>query len=143
MRRRKKVRKLRGSRTHGFGRVGQHRKGGMTGGKGKSGYKHKRMLYNSNGKYFGSHGFQRPLKIRSKVRTINVGQLDELADRLIENSIAEKENNKIIIDVSKLGFDKVLGEGIISKPLVVKANAFSKKAEEKLEKSGGQALIIE
>ena len=32
----KKVRKMRGSRTHGYGRVGQHRKTGQRAGRGKT-----------------------------------------------------------------------------------------------------------
>lgn len=37
---------------------------------------------------------------------------------------------------------KVLGNGEISKPLVVKAHSFSGAAKEKIEKSGGQAVLL-
>ena len=42
----KKVRKMRGSRTHGYGRVsGGHRKGGQRGGKGAAGRKGHHMIH--------------------------------------------------------------------------------------------------
>ncbi|PMQ00984.1 MAG: 50S ribosomal protein L15 [Dictyoglomus sp. NZ13-RE01] len=38
---------------------------------------------------------------------------------------------------------KILGDGEITKPLVVKAHAFSSTAKEKIEKAGGKAEVIE
>ncbi|QQR90434.1 MAG: 50S ribosomal protein L15 [Myxococcales bacterium] len=38
---------------------------------------------------------------------------------------------------------KILGGGELSKALTVKAEAFSKSAKEKIEKAGGQAIVIE
>ncbi|MGB9877105.1 MAG: uL15 family ribosomal protein, partial [bacterium] len=37
---------------------------------------------------------------------------------------------------------KILGEGEINVPLIVKANAFSASAREKIEKAGGRAEVI-
>ncbi|KUK13282.1 MAG: 50S ribosomal protein L15 [Synergistetes bacterium] len=37
---------------------------------------------------------------------------------------------------------KILGEGELQKPLLVKAHAFSKSAIEKIEKAGGKAEVI-
>ena len=37
---------------------------------------------------------------------------------------------------------KILGDGEITKPLVVKAHAFSKSAKEKIEKVGGKVEVI-
>ena len=37
---------------------------------------------------------------------------------------------------------KVLGYGKLEKPYMVKANAFSKSAKEKIEQAGGQAVVI-
>ena len=37
---------------------------------------------------------------------------------------------------------KILGEGELSSPLTVFANAFSKKAKEKIEASGGKAEVL-
>lgn len=37
---------------------------------------------------------------------------------------------------------KVLGDGDLPHPLIIKANAFSKGAIEKIEKAGGKAIIV-
>ncbi|MEM0231544.1 MAG: hypothetical protein QXG78_00335, partial [Candidatus Methanomethyliaceae archaeon] len=62
VRREKKVRKQRGSRTYGWGTVGQHRKSGMRGGFGNAGlHKHKWSWTIKYGKdHFGKYGFIRP-----------------------------------------------------------------------------------
>jgi len=36
----------------------------------------------------------------------------------------------------------VLSDGILSKPVIVKAAAFSKLAEEKIKKAGGEAIKL-
>jgi len=146
VRRRKKIRKLRGSRTQGYGRVGQHRKGGSRGGKGRAaGRKHGHMWsyivkYEPN--RFGKHGFHRPQNLVKELRTINIGELEEKIDFLLENKIAKYENEHIVIDVTKLGFHKVLGKGRVTKPLIVKAKSFTTSAIKKLEEAGGKAIII-
>ncbi|MHA1583065.1 MAG: uL15 family ribosomal protein [Candidatus Baldrarchaeia archaeon] len=146
VRRRRKSRKFRGSRTHGYGRVGQHRKGGSRGGKGHAtGRKHGHMWsyiikYEPN--RFGKHGFNRPQKLVKEPRTINIGELDEKIDSLLENKIAEYEGDQIVIDVMKLDLDKVLGKGKITRPLIVKAKSFTMSAIKKIEEAGGKAIVI-
>jgi len=71
-----------------------------------------------------------------------VGELDESIDLLRENKIAEYEEDKIIIDVTKLGLDKVLGKGKVTKPLIIKAKSFTTSAIKKIEDAGGKAIII-
>lgn len=146
VRRNKKSRKFRGSRTHGYGRVGQHRKGGSRGGKGRAtGRKHGHMWsyiikYEPN--RFGKHGFNRPQELVREPRTINIGELDENIDFLFKNKIAEYEGDQIVIDVTKLGLDKVLGKGKITRPLIVKAKSFTMSAIKKIEEAGGKAIVI-
>jgi len=146
VRRRRKARKFRGSRTHGYGRVGQHRKGGSRGGKGRAaGRKHGHMwsyIIKYEPDRFGKHGFHRPQELVREPKTINVGELDERIDLLLENKIAEYEEDKIIIDVTKLGLDKVLGKGKVTKPLIIKAKSFTTSAIKKIEDAGGKAIII-
>ena len=146
VRRRRKARKFRGSRTHGYGRVGQHRKGGSRGGKGRAaGRKHGHMwsyIIKYEPDRFGKHGFHRPQELVREPKTINVGELDESIDLLRENKIAEYEEDKIIIDVTKLGLDKVLGKGKVTKPLIIKAKSFTTSAIKKIEDAGGKAIII-
>lgn len=44
------------------------------------------------------------------------------------------------IDVTKHGYDKVLGSGEINKPLTIKAKNFSKSAKNKIEEANGEAI---
>jgi large subunit ribosomal protein L27Ae len=47
-----------------------------------------------------------------------------------------------VIDVTKLGYFKVLGKGELPKmPIVVKAKYFSKDAEKKIKAAGGAVLL--
>ena len=47
-----------------------------------------------------------------------------------------------VLDVTKLGYFKVLGKGNLPQiPLVVKAKYFSKDAEKKIKAAGGAVLL--
>lgn len=144
VRRRKKSRKLRGrTRTMGWGRIGQHRKSGSRGGFGLVGFhKHKwtwTVKYAPH--WFGKHGFTQPPIIVAEINAINVGELDEIAQDMLRQGIAKKENNKVVIDVSILGFNKVLGRGKITLPLKVITPAITERAREKIEAAGGEVVI--
>jgi len=143
-RRRKKIRKLRGSRTVGYGITGQNRGKGLKGGYGRSGrHKHLWTLtlkYYPN--HFGKKGFKTPQSTRKRIKTINIGKIDQMIRDRSQEIELEKKGNKIIIDITKLGYNKVLGTGKITQPLVIKAPSFSKKAEEKIKKADGEAIKL-
>lgn len=131
----RKVRKQRGSRTHGWGQVGQHRAGGRKGGKGKAGgRKHKwthTVKYAPD--YFGKHGFHEP--VSRKEKAINVGELEEL----VEKTTTEKKDK--IINLEKLGYDKLLGAGKVSRSLNIELKSCSKTAAKKIQEAGGKIII--
>ncbi len=135
----RKIRKQRGSRTYGWGRVGQHRAGGSRGGHGKAGFhKHKwSYVIKYEPDYFGKKGFTSPKSVRRKVNVINVGVLDEMAEKLS----TRKEKDKFFIDLESLGYTKLLGTGNVTKPLIVKVPSCSSSATEKIKEAGGQILI--
>ena len=146
VRRRKKSRKLRGrTRTMGWGRVGQHRKSGSRGGFGAVGFhKHKWiwvLKYAPN--WYGKHGFVSPHQLKREIKTINVGELNELALHLISRNMVVKEGSLIVINTVEMGYDKVLGEGRVTLPLKVIAKSVSEKAREKIEKQGGVVVLVE
>jgi len=138
----RKVRKQRGSRTHGYGQIGQHRAGGGRGGHGKAGYdKHKwTYVIKHEPDYWLKKGFVSTRTLDKSVNIINVGKLDDLANRLESEKKLEKKDKKIFLDLESLGFDKLLGTGNISKPIVVKIASFSEAASRKLEEAGGEIL---
>ena len=148
--RRKKVRKLRGSRTHGWGHPKKHRGKGSRGGVGKSGMgkrgQHKMSLLNSLGiKNIGSYGFKRPQGAIAHVNAMNLRDLESRIDKWLKKGLASEEKGIIIIDMDKVGVTKVLGAGRVSRKLHIKADRISISAKEKIEKAGGhaEAMIVE
>ncbi|WP_333638721.1 uL15 family ribosomal protein [Pyrobaculum aerophilum] len=139
----------RGSRTHGWGRVGQHRKSGGSGGKGMVGFhKHKWSLvmkYGESGTgwpFYGKHGFKQPPSISIEWRPINVGTLAELVKELKAEGKVREEGGKYVINLLELGFNKLLGGGTIDLPVIVYTPIASRTAVEKIEKAGGEVRII-
>jgi large subunit ribosomal protein L15 len=134
----RKTRKRRGSRTQGWGRVGQHRR---TGSKGRRNPGRHKALWSYVIKYepdyFGKHGFTSPKSLRQKTRVINVGTLEGMAGKFS----VEKEEGKSFIDLESLGYTKLLGAGKITKRLTVKVASCSATAAEKVKKAGGQVLM--
>jgi len=134
----RKTRKNRGSRTQGYGRVGQHRDTGSKPNRKAGRHKHKwsYVLRYELG-YFGKQGFTSPKSLRQRINAVNVGRLDELA----EKSAVENEKGKLFIDLESLGYNKLLGTGKITKPLSIKVSSCSKSAIEKVQQAGGQVLM--
>ena len=134
----RKVRKKRGSRTQGYGQIGQHRKGT----KGKAGLHKHRWTYiiKYEPDYFEKRGFTSQKALNRKFNIINVGELDELADKLAAEEKLERKEKKIFLDLDKLGYDKLLGMGKIANPILVRVAANSEVAAKKIEEAGGQIL---
>jgi large subunit ribosomal protein L15 len=82
-------------------------------------------------------GFRPVNKVEYSV--VNVGKLNELFEEnaeitpevLLEKGLVRK--NRPV---------KILGDGEVTKPLVVKAHKFSKSAKEKIEAAGGKAIEL-
>ena len=133
----RKTRKMRGSRTVGYGRVGQHRDQGSKGyrksGRHKAGWS---WVQRYDPDYFGKDGFTSPKSLRQKVNVINVGKLDEIAERVS----VEREKGERFVDLDYLGFTKLLGTGKITRSLTVKVASCSKSAAEKIKEAGGQIM---
>jgi len=135
----RKIRRYRGSRTHGYGQIGQHRCRGGRGGTGKAGLdKHKwTFVLRNDPTYWEKKGFVSARKLGKKVRIINIGKLDDLADKLEVDKKLERKEQKIFLNLEELGYDKLLGTGEISKPLLIKVGSYSESASKKLEEAGG------
>jgi large subunit ribosomal protein L15 len=118
--------------THGRGKKGG-RGAGLRGGRGNAGLcKHKFMYMNKYmPDHYGSHGFKRPQGIIKKDKIINVGRLEELFP-------GEKD-----IDLTKEGYDKLLGGGNIKTKMKIKVDSASEKAVAKIEEKGGEVLLLE
>ena len=118
--------KFRGrSRYHGRGKKAG-RGAGKRGGRGNAGLNNHRVK--TRLKYmpghWGMHGFNRHPGLRVVNSSINLGQVAE---------IAEGDS----IDLSEMGFDKLLGRGSIDRALTIKVAEASAKAIQKVEAAGG------
>jgi large subunit ribosomal protein L15 len=130
----RKTRKNRGSRTQGYGRVGQHRDTGSKGHRKAGRHKHLWSYVTTyEPDYFGKKGFTSPKSLKHKQNTINIKKLDEIST----NQSTEKEG-KPYIDLTSLGYTKLLGTGQTTKALIVNVPSYSKSAAEKIKKAGGQ-----
>lgn len=87
---------------------------------------------------FSNENFERTFAI------VNVGDLESFAEgtevtpRLLEESGLVKQGRRLGTDIAI----KVLGDGELTKKLVVKAHKFSKQAIEKIAKAGGEAATL-
>lgn len=138
----KKKKKYRGSGTHGGGSKKKRRGAGSRGGRGRAGSnKHKKFksLKEKDRVVSRKKGFNKPKK---EVKTLNLKELDFLVDDLIAAGDVNKKDGKVEVDLNELGYDKLLGSGKVTRPLLVKSKNFTKKSKSKLEKSGGKAIEI-
>lgn len=140
----KKKKKMRGSKTHGYGSKKKHRGAGSRGGRGYAGsLDHKRSkIRKTEPKHLGKKGFKRPKKLVKDVNTINLKELDMKMEKLLEKGIATKDKDKIRVNLKDLGYNKLLGSGRITKPLIVEVEDFSKSAKKKLKKQGGKVVEL-
>jgi large subunit ribosomal protein L15 len=118
--------------THGRGKKAG-RGAGLRGGRGNAGLlKHRYMhMVKNMPDHFGRHGFKRPQSIVKKDKIINVGQLEELFP------------GKKDIDLTKEGYDKLLGSGSINTKIKIKVDSASERAVTKVEEKGGEVILPE
>lgn len=135
----------RGGHTHGWGSMKKRRGAGNRGGRGmagtgKRGDAKKPMIW-KNKKYFGKYGFKKK-NIIHKVKPVNLAYFEEKLNKLIEKKLIEQKGDLYIIDVKKLGFNKVLGYGKPTKKFQITSQSFSKDAIEKIKAAGGEAIEL-
>jgi large subunit ribosomal protein L15 len=124
-RHKKKLGRMRGKRTHGAGASKNRR--------GKGSRKTNKRTFGTNiahvRKYepwrINIRGF---VSLYDKQKAINLDEIDKMDGKEI--------------DVTALGYGKVLGGGALSRPLKIKAHSFSTKAKEKIQKAGGEAIEV-
>ena len=144
IRTKRKINKQRGFRSNG-GDCTKTRRGACNkGGKGKAGMgkQHWTWTVIHDPDHFGKHGFKRPQKMIKKVNAVNLSYLEEQAENLIASGKASKDGDAIVIDVTELGYDKVLAKGNITKAFKISAPKFSAGAIEKIEELGGEAIEL-
>jgi large subunit ribosomal protein L15 len=125
----RKIRKTRGSRTQGYGRIGQHRDAGSKGNRKVGRHKHLwSKVVTSEPDYFGKHGFTSPQSLNKKENTLNLQKLTDLAE------------TNTTVNLTEMGYTKLLGTGRILRALTVTVPMCSKAAEEKIVQAGGKVI---
>ena len=137
---RKKNKRQRGHTTHGWGSMKKHRGKGHQGGAGMAGTgkradSKKPSIWKEE--YFGKHGFiSKTPKV--KIREINIRKIEESAEKLIAAGLMTRENEFYSVEIEKIGFNKLLGDGKVSMKFKIKAPFASKNAIEKIKDAGGE-----
>jgi len=129
----------------GYGRIGKHRK--HPGGRGLAGgqHHHRIMMDKYHPGYFGKVGM-RVFHLKKNIHYRPIINLDKILT-LVPKDVVEKaktsnSDEKLTIDVTKYGYYKVLGKGLLPFPIIVKAKFFSREAEKRLKEAGGAAVLI-
>jgi len=129
----RKIRKFRGSRTQGYGRIGQHRDSGSKGHRKVGRHKHLwSLVVTEEPGYFGKNGFTSPQSLHSHENPINLKKLEEI--------IKISQQEKPEVNLTAMGYTKLLGNGKITKPLTIQVASYSKSAAEKIKKAGGEIV---
>ncbi|MDD5181560.1 MAG: uL15 family ribosomal protein [Candidatus Nanoarchaeia archaeon] len=133
-RRQKKLRGTRGYKRR-RGAKKRCRNAGNRGGRGRAGCgkraAHNKLRYLSNPGLGlpGKHGFTSIEQREGKKPTIlNVDQLDKLAVKL----------GKTELNLTEMGYNKLLGSGKVTQKLTVNVSTFSESAKTKIEAAGGK-----
>ncbi len=130
------------SRKKSFRRSGEIRRGaGNRGGRGRAGFgkraAHKKLLAIKLGMLPGKRGFSSiKQRFNKKERIITIDQLNEILWELKRN------NKELKINLSELGFDKLVGRGFPKFPATILVKSYTENAKRKIELIGGRIVEI-
>ena len=140
---RKKNDRMRGSKTHGWGAKKKHRGKGHQGGAGNAGSgkraDSKKPSYWKDLDYFGKHGFISKTP-KTKINAINIGNIEQHVNKYISSNVIRKENNVYVVELEKMGFNKLLGDGQVSMKFRIIVPYASKSAINKVKEAGGEVI---
>jgi len=145
LKRRKKNTRQRGYTTHGWGSMKKHRGAGHRGGRGNAGSGKrgdaKKPSYWKNMSRYGKHGFTEKGALAVQAITINAGHVSSIAAHLVADGKATEKAGTVTVDLAALGYDKLLGSGIVTQKLDLRVGYASAKAIEKVEAAGGKVTV--
>eukprot|EP00760_Papus_ankaliazontas_P002974 PhM_4_TR11358/c0_g1_i1/m.1580/K02900/RP-L27Ae, RPL27A; large subunit ribosomal protein L27Ae len=138
----KKTRKLRGHVSAGHGRIGKHRK--HPAGRGNAGGMHYQKInfdkYHPG--YFGKVG-QRHFHVKNNTMwkpAVNIDKVESLVPQADWDAC--KGGSKLpVVDLVNHGFAKIIGNGRLRRPVIIKARYCSRAAEAKIKEAGGAVVL--
>ncbi len=143
MMRRKKNTRQRGGTTHGWGSMKKHRGAGHRGGRGHAGSGKrgdaKKPSYWKDKRRYGKHGFTS--HAAEKGAAVNVGHLASAAERMAAEGLATKKGDTFVLDLEKLGIQRLLGAGAVGVKMELSVESASPRALDKVAKAGGKVAV--
>ena len=144
---RKRMSRMRGTGTHGWGARKKHKKSGHHGGGGMAGSGKRAdqkktlvtMLYGHG--YFGKQGITSKKTQKDKRKRITIENIDLNLESYTKSGVAKKIGEVFEINLKDY---KVLGSSAdysVKNKLKIKAKEVSKSAKEKIEKAGGEVVL--
>lgn len=140
---RKKRSRIRAAKvTAGHGHKKKNRGAGHRGGRGRSGTGKrgdaKIMKLTGGNKHLGKTGFT---SYRRTVNSINIRKLQSLLPVLVKEGKAKQNKDVYEIDLTKLGYDKIISKGPVKLKLNLTVKSASKNAISKIESVGGKIIL--
>ncbi len=132
--------------THGGGarkkRKGSGHRGGVgNAGTGKRADQKKTLVQKKyGGKYFGKKGITSIGTERNKIKRINLKQIADNLSGLIEKGIVKKNQKGYVLNLKDY---VILGQGEVKDVFIINAKSFSKSAQDKVKKAGGEIIVKE
>lgn len=143
--RKRKTHKQRAGTTHGHGSMKKNRGAGHRGGRGRAGSGKRgdstKPTFRKQGRKMGKYGFTAVNKVEQ--RTINIHDLNTQAITLAKEGKAEKKGDAYAIDLSQLGYDKLLAKGTPLLKLNLTVPKASASAISKIEEAGGSVEVTD
>ncbi|RJQ20783.1 50S ribosomal protein L15 [Candidatus Woesearchaeota archaeon] len=142
VKKRRKSSRMLGTNTYGWGK-NKHRNSGSRGGFGNAGTGKK--SHNKKTKvwaedYFGKFGFVRHGQSNADV-AINVRDVEGRLSGWVAQKQASREGDVFVVDLTKLGFTKLLGAGRVSTKMRIVIQNAVKSAKEKVQQAGGEVVV--
>lgn len=132
---------MRGTQTYGYGSKKKQRGKGNHGGSGDSGQGKrsaaKKPSYQAKG-YLGKQGFvnQKPISIN----VVNLKLIEDNFDNLLNKELIIEKDGFFEINLTNMGFDKLLGNCETTRKYKITVKFTSKKSKERIESVGGQII---
>ncbi|PIN86484.1 50S ribosomal protein L15 [Candidatus Woesearchaeota archaeon CG10_big_fil_rev_8_21_14_0_10_44_13] len=141
-RRRKKASRYRGSQTHGGGAKKKRRGGGHRGGRGmagtgKRGDSRKPSIWTTD--YFGKKGFKK--KNKQALNPINIKTIEERIVSWADEKKAEMKGGDYHVDLGKLGYNKLIGSGRLTKKIHIVVERATEGAIAAVKEAHGQVEV--
>ena len=140
--------RMRGTGTHGGGARKKRKKSGHHGGGGMSGSgkraDHKKTLVTKlyGHGYFGKQGITSKKTQKDKRKRINIKDIETNLDSYIKKGLAKKTQDGFEINLEDYKILDSSRSYAVKNKLKINAKDFSKSAKEKIEKAGGEIIVL-